>query len=77
MYTGNGNPGCIRETATPCVYKKKVMGERIQRRLVTGCPTGKKGLRAFYLGRALRAYVNRGERQLVMYIGEGKNRSTK
>ena len=34
MYTGNGNPGCIQRTVTPCVYKKKVMGERIPRRLV-------------------------------------------
>ena len=38
----------------------------------TGRPIGKKGLRAFYLGRALRAYVYRGERHGVMYTGDGK-----
>ena len=41
----------------------------------TGRPTGNKGLRAFYLGRAVRAYLYRGKRHGVMYTGDGKKKS--
>ena len=57
------------------MYKRTVNPGCIQEEGYGWQYTAELGLRAFYLGRAVRVYLYKGERHGVMYTGDGTEKS--